>query len=902
MILSFSGRLHLFDRRFTPKVISVFSNSPITLISKASKSGLVLCVSAKENLIKIYDVDKLDKNDLPGLIKTVKLNASGIASCIAVDEVQNLIAIGYTSGTLILIRGDLKRDYRQKQRVLLTSGSSISGLTFRASKLYVATTDEVILFNVAVKDKESLVRLDDIGCPAGLFVATEGLEEAHIAIARQDAIYFYSSEGRGQCHAIEGDKSHIFWFRTYLVVVSKDPITYSSAKQLASTPQPPPAENVKQILTIFDIQNKFIAYSAPIKAIKALTSEWGLLYGLNDANDVLFQLVEKDIQSKLELLFKKNFYDIAIKIAKSHHYDNDGLKDIFRQYGNHLYSKGDNSGAIDNYIKTIGCLEPSYVIRKFLDAHKIHYLTAYLQALHTQGQANEDHTTLLLNCYTKLKDKSKLDEFIFKDREKIDFDVAVAIKVCRQANYYEHALALAKDHGFDDMYLEIIFDLKHYPQGLEYIQKLDMSQKLKSMQAYGSLLMKHLPQETTDFLKKVCVEDPDRAVPDDFLHLFVRNNEGLLDFLEQMIDDDRVDCSEVIYNNLLEHYLHHYKTQSQNQGGLKEEQKILDILSSPKLSYDNDQALVLCQLHNFLRGTLYLYEKKGLHEQILKLHLEMNNLKDGLNTCRQFGDQHPNLWVEALTLLGDCSNTLPETVQVIEEILNTIEEKALMSPLLVVRTLAGSPVANLGIVRRYLLNVYQNEEKQIDEHAKIIAQYQVDTEKVRGRIHELKSNALTLQQSKCSACQQSLELPTLHFLCGHSYHKHCFQSYADNDNECPACLVENKKILDIVKSQQQSREQVISTFTFFLIRVKISVWNFYFHEQHDAFHSQLEKAEDGFAGKHYLGLGLYNIFAFFFNCISIYLNSCGRVLWTRNVSTRHRFRIFRACSREDDNN
>ena len=356
-----------------------------------------------------------------------------------------------------------------------------------------------------------MVRLDDIGCPAGLFVATEGLEEAHIAIARQDAIYFYSSEGRGQCHAIEGDKSHIFWFRTYLVVVSKDPITYSSAKQLASTPQPPPAENVKQILTIFDIQNKFIAYSAPIKAIKALTSEWGLLYGLNDANDVLFQLVEKDIQSKLELLFKKNFYDIAIKIAKSHHYDNDGLKDIFRQYGNHLYSKGDNSGAIDNYIKTIGCLEPSYVIRKFLDAHKIHYLTAYLQALHTQGQANEDHTTLLLNCYTKLKDKSKLDEFIFKDREKIDFDVAVAIKVCRQANYYEHALALAKDHGFDDMYLEIIFDLKHYPQGLEYIQKLDMSQKLKSMQAYGSLLMKQLPQETTDFLKKVCVEEMPRG-------------------------------------------------------------------------------------------------------------------------------------------------------------------------------------------------------------------------------------------------------------------------------------------------------------------------------------------------------------------------------------------------------
>lgn len=63
-------------------------------------------------------------------------------------------------------------------------------------------------------------------------------------------------------------------------------------------------------------------------------------------------------------------------------------------------------------LRTIGKLEPSYVIRKFLDAQRIHNLTAYLQALHRQSLANADHTTLLLNCYTKLKDSSKLEEFI----------------------------------------------------------------------------------------------------------------------------------------------------------------------------------------------------------------------------------------------------------------------------------------------------------------------------------------------------------------------------------------------------------------------------------------------------------------------------------------------------------
>lgn len=70
---------------------------------------------------------------------------------------------------------------------------------------------------------------------------------------------------------------------------------------------------------------------------------------------------------------------------------------------------------------TIGKLEPSYVIRKFLDAQRIHNLTAYLQALHRQSLANADHTTLLLNCYTKLKDSSKLEEFIKVKHLEIQF-------------------------------------------------------------------------------------------------------------------------------------------------------------------------------------------------------------------------------------------------------------------------------------------------------------------------------------------------------------------------------------------------------------------------------------------------------------------------------------------------
>ena len=49
-----------------------------------------------------------------------------------------------------------------------------------------------------------------------------------------------------------------------------------------------------------------------------------------------------------------------------------------------------------------------------------------------QGHASSDHTTLLLNCYTKLRDVAKLDAFIQGDgsmtKDSLHFDVDTAIK------------------------------------------------------------------------------------------------------------------------------------------------------------------------------------------------------------------------------------------------------------------------------------------------------------------------------------------------------------------------------------------------------------------------------------------------------------------------------------------
>ena len=60
------------------------------------------------------------------------------------------------------------------------------------------------------------------------------------------------------------------------------------------------------------------------------------------------------------------------------------IAEVHRRAGDALYSRRDFGAAVAEYCETVGCLEPSYVIRRFLDAQRIHNLAAYLAHLHAK--------------------------------------------------------------------------------------------------------------------------------------------------------------------------------------------------------------------------------------------------------------------------------------------------------------------------------------------------------------------------------------------------------------------------------------------------------------------------------------------------------------------------------------
>jgi len=79
----------------------------------------------------------------------------------------------------------------------------------------------------------------------------------------------------------------------------------------------------------------------------------------------LNKLEEISVTAKLEILFSKSLYLLALGLAESTPgFDEKELAEIHKRYADYLYEKGDFDGSMTQMLLTIGYTEPSFVIRK----------------------------------------------------------------------------------------------------------------------------------------------------------------------------------------------------------------------------------------------------------------------------------------------------------------------------------------------------------------------------------------------------------------------------------------------------------------------------------------------------------------------------------------------------------
>ena len=133
--------------------------------------------------------------------------------------------------------------------------------------------------------------------------------------------------------------------------------------------------------------------------------------------------------------------------------------------------------------------------QQFLDSQRINNLIEYLEELHDHDKATVDHTTLLLNCYAKLKDTEKLETFI---KSGTNFDLETAISMCRQGGYFDQAVFLAKKNQEHELVIDIqIEDSKKYDDALDYIWRLGPDTAYPNLMKYARVLLEHCPDDAT---------------------------------------------------------------------------------------------------------------------------------------------------------------------------------------------------------------------------------------------------------------------------------------------------------------------------------------------------------------------------------------------------------------------
>ncbi|GFY97710.1 vacuolar protein sorting 11 [Actinidia rufa] len=579
--------------------------------------------------------------------------------------------------------------------------------------------------------------------------------------------------------------------------------------------------------------------------VSQMLCEWGNIILIMEDKSA-FCIGEKDMESKLDMLFKKNLYTVAINLVQSQQADAAATAEVLRKYGDHLYSKQEYDEAMAQYINTIGHLEPSFVIQKFLDAQRIYNLTNYLEKLHENGLASKDHTTLLLNCYTKLKDVEKLNVFIKSEDGvgELKFDVETAIRVCRAANYHEHAMYVAKKAGRHEWYLKILLeDLGSYEEALQYISSLEPSQAGVTLKEYGKILVEHKPTDTIEILMRLCTEEGEPArrgssngqytsmlpSPVDFLNIFIHHPQSLMDFLEKYTNKVKDSPAQVeIHNTLLELYLSDDLTfplisqvnldennnfrgerpsiaavmpraksngklsvdhEDLNKGKDRQEtlQKGLCLLKTAWPSdlehplYDVDLAIILCEMNAFKEGLLYLYEKMKLYKEVIACYMQAHDHEGLIACCKRLGDSGK----------GGDQPLWADVLKYFGELGEDCSKE----------TLSRNPCLTLSVIKDYIARKLEQESKLIEEDRRAIDKYQEETLAMRKEIQDLRTNARIFQLSKCTACTFTLDLPAVHFMCMHSFHLRCL---GDNEKECPECAPEYRSVLEMKRSLEQN--------------------------------------------------------------------------------------------------
>ncbi|KAH9258492.1 hypothetical protein BASA81_002994 [Batrachochytrium salamandrivorans] len=644
--------------------------------------------------------------------------------------------------------------------------------------------------------KETVLNGGEFGCEVGCGVAHGG---QFFVTCREDRVQFFTPDIAGSLYSTLGSKSLIQSLGDNLVVVSQA------------------AGGEAKILQVLDLSNKFIAHEFPLLrgdsvCFLATDESTSCVFVLTKMKK-LWRLRENPIETRLNDLLKRNLYSIAIRLAKtSNKCDLNYIADLHRRYAEHLYEKKNFEDSVTQFCLTIGRIEPSYVIRRFLDSNQVANLVVYLEALHhtahTQFAPSPGHTTLLLTCYSKLKQEDKICAFIRNaPQSSPSLDVPAALSMLKDTGKLQPALQLAKARNQHDWYVTTLLEGKAKDGFVAALEHLTTIQGFDLFLQHAFVLATKLPNECLDFAKKFS----DQGLEERFLDAFLCDSKLTSQYCLFLFSHEFTTSglSPKVWNTCLEVAL--------REGDFAQSQKICSLLLSsslpPGAQCDLPFALFLLRQHGDFQSLFLMLERLNRFEDLLKYKLEEREW-DGdyiLHlACTRFADD-AQVWKTVLAFFANRESVKREFY--LRECLQHIELNQVLPALMVLDILSECTLeVHLGVICAYLVSQMQRAVQQSDADKLEVQRLREDTEKMHHERQVLENEPRVFNATTCSLTGAALELPVVHFLSGNTYNLASLPTTSSTRLQDPKCYQDQHSVLDIAKGLARRRADVDEEF------------------------------------------------------------------------------------------
>lgn len=565
---------------------------------------------------------------------------------------------------------------------------------------------------------------------------------------------------------------------------------------------------------------EFLAHSQYIPVVFKFDKAMGSLYvltryGANNAM-IIFELREKGVHERIQVLIRKRMFQWAINMATLERCPIAEREEIHKIHAAWLYEHGDYNGSIEAYCKAGLSVEPAFVIDRFMCLNSKIPLYKYLLHIHRQSMATNEHTVLLMralqslfrlqsgsdvtrsmtndeepDCQTLLS--GFLDEFGGSHKD----GIRDALYECRSSGGSEFARLVALAQHDHDEYINILVeDFQDYKGALEHLRSVDNNVICNAILKHGRRLVKYDPQGIMMLIHQICDSAPqtDGNVHDAFVPVFAMEDK----FLGDMIGLEGSNNHLLIFSTRL----HLMLDQLANNGRIGDgqpnasgtfdaemmENRLWKLLNAnTQLTEYQLIALILCLVYNYQRGANAMAIKMGYyHLPLVLAGMPDSSIKgkkfDLFNHTLSYGYNEPTLWVGMLSLIIRSSE---ETSELVQNALQHIQNHQLLSFPSVLSILMKNPTMKFAPAKEYLRNEFSKISEAINDYRKDIAQDKIEYAQMNSELQRLQHSYFVVNNTNCSRCELSLEVPSLHFYCHHSFHSYCIGP----ENVCPKCSV-----------------------------------------------------------------------------------------------------------------